>query len=96
MGAFPPGTIGVMSCQGDPHLEVAHFFQKSLRLGEASSYFQAFRLEQHLDGGYKVSFWDIYASALPVRPVASRDRDGIKEHPFLRLRLAAIYSVSSF
>ena len=64
MGTLPPGTIGIVPCLGDPHLEVGHFFQKCLSLGEGRGYLQALRLEEHLDGGNQVSFRDIYAFAL--------------------------------
>ena len=83
MGALPPGTVRVMPCLGDPHLEVCHFFQKSLGLGEVRAYLQALRLKEHLDGGYQVAFGNINAFAIPVHLLASRDRNWIEKKPFL-------------
>ena len=63
MGAPSPGAIGIMPGQGDLYLEVCHFFQKNMSLGEDGGYLQAFRLKEHLDGGYQVSFGNICVPA---------------------------------
>ena len=46
MGALPPGTVRISTS-----LEVCHFFQKNLGLGEEGGYLQAFRLEKRLREG---------------------------------------------
>ena len=56
MGALPPGAVRVVSCLGNPYLEIGHSFQKSLGLGEEGGYLQALRLQEHPNGGYEISF----------------------------------------